>query len=187
MVFGRSSPGEHASIYQTRMPAHGVFETSARLSAGVAPHTRLRWGDYNGVANDPIDPARIWVYGGYGITNDRWATWIASLEPSVPGGAPALLALEEEPAPGALRVRSGGAATFEIEFVVERSGGVRLEVFDVTGRRVRLLSDGFRETGVHRAEWDGRSDDGASLASGLYWLRLRSEAGTATERVTFLK
>lgn len=57
---------------------------------------------------------------------------------------------------------------------------VRLEVFDVLGRRVRTLVATDQRTGFHHATWDGRDDRGRRVASGTYLYRLHTSRGTAT-------
>jgi len=63
-----------------------------------------------------------------------------------------------------------------IGFNLATSGHVRLEVFDVAGRSVAVLTDGAYATGTYRLRWDGRR-----LGPGLYFYRL-----TAGNRVSTL-
>ncbi len=49
---------------------------------------------------------------------------------------------------------------------------VRLEIFDVAGRRVSVLEDGFREAGSYSVTWDGTVSGGGTAASGIYFMRL---------------
>ena len=64
--------------------------------------------------------------------------------------------------------RDGTTIRYELDTQAE----VTLEVFDVTGRRVRVLDAGQRPAGVHTVDWDGRDVEGLSVASGLYLYRL---------------
>ncbi len=64
IVFERSSGSEYASVYETRLPAGGTMDASKLVKAGVAANTSGRWGDYDGVANDPSNASIIWSYGG---------------------------------------------------------------------------------------------------------------------------
>ncbi|MCK5833127.1 T9SS type A sorting domain-containing protein [bacterium] len=48
--------------------------------------------------------------------------------------------------------------------------GVRLEVFDISGRRVNSF-DREMSAGLNRITWDGLADDGSQLPSGLYLFR----------------
>ena len=63
---------------------------------------------------------------------------------------------------------------------------VRLELFDVTGRRVRVLRDGLVPQGAHIVPWDGRNDAGGASHSGIYFARARSGTGSAVARITLL-
>ena len=45
---------------------------------------------------------------------------------------------------------------------------VRAQVFDQAGRLVRRLCEGTLPTGRHAVAWDGRSEDGCRVASGVY-------------------
>jgi hypothetical protein len=48
----------------------------------------------------------------------------------------------------------------------------RLEVFDVSGRRVRLIFQGPAERGRYVRTWDRRDDQGRKISRGLYLVRL---------------
>ncbi|MEO1077843.1 MAG: T9SS type A sorting domain-containing protein, partial [Bacteroidota bacterium] len=61
------------------------------------------------------------------------------------------------------------------------SEDARVEVFDLLGRRVATLADGFRVVGEHRVKLDA-----AGLPSGVYVVRLSTPSTTLTERVTVL-
>ena len=52
---------------------------------------------------------------------------------------------------------------------------VRVTVFDLRGRLVRMLFDGRVDAGTRSFVWDGRDGDGAAAASGVYFVRLLSE------------
>jgi len=62
-----------------------------------------------------------------------------------------------------------------VPYVLGEDGYVRLAVYDMLGRKVRVLFEGRQEAGRHRAYWDGRDEDGRPVASGIYILKL--EAG----------
>jgi hypothetical protein len=72
----------------------------------------------------------------------------------------------------------------ELWFAMAEPGTAVVEVFDLRGRRVRTLLEDFRRAGIHRVSWDGRDAGGAGVASGVYYVRLRSSAGTSTRPVT---
>ena len=60
---------------------------------------------------------------------------------------------------------------------------IRLEVFDVTGRSVRLLASGLHNGGEHQAVFSP-----GEAASGVYLVRLQGDAGFSDSRtVSFVK
>ena len=67
------------------------------------------------------------------------------------------------------------------------SYGVKLSIYDVSGRLVRTLVDAQQVAGPHVAVWNGTDDSGRGVASGHYYARIN--AGTFSEKVgiTILK
>ena len=59
-----------------------------------------------------------------------------------------------------------------IRFQLPSENRVRLAIYDVAGRRVRLLLDDLRPAGQHSVQWDGLADGGEPVRSGTYFLRL---------------
>ncbi len=57
-------------------------------------------------------------------------------------------------------------------FDLHRAGHVSLNVYDVTGRRVARLVDATLTPGVHNVTWDGLTDSGVRLSSGVYMYEL---------------
>lgn len=87
MVFSRSGPSGFGSILYTGRRSTdplGALQSSALLKAGTAHYVRLdgggrnRWGDYAGVAADPVNPRLIWFYNEYASAVNTWATWVGS-------------------------------------------------------------------------------------------------------------
>lgn len=74
-----------------------------------------------------------------------------------------------------------------IGFELARGGDVRLEIFDVTGRRVALLADGWREPGVHAAVWRDLGGAGAAPGAGGYYARLSAGGASSTRGVRLIR
>ena len=70
-----------------------------------------------------------------------------------------------------------------LRFDLPRAGQTRLEIFDVTGRRVRMLVDGAMEPGWYTPVWDGRDTLGRPVSSGVYFVRFESGDFHATQKV----
>ncbi len=67
----------------------------------------------------------------------------------------------------------GGAST-SINFQLPRAEFVQLEIYDMLGRKLRTMIEAKRAAGVYSAQWDGRSDAGLPVNSGVYFYRLRA-------------
>jgi predicted outer membrane repeat protein len=65
---------------------------------------------------------------------------------------------------------------------------VSLKIYDVAGRLVRTLLGGQElEAGVHAYEWDGKSDEGRPVASGIYFYRIEAGGFTASRKMILLR
>jgi hypothetical protein len=74
-----------------------------------------------------------------------------------------------------------------IAFELAESGGVKVEIVDARGRRIRRLFVGDLEQGPHELVWDGRDDAGASAASGVYRVLLQTPEGVRSRPAVLLK
>jgi hypothetical protein len=70
-----------------------------------------------------------------------------------------------------------------IRFELPEAASVRLQVFDVHGRRVVTLADTGRGAGVHEVHWDGRDAGDQTVASGVYFLRMQVGAHVTTTKL----
>jgi hypothetical protein len=71
------------------------------------------------------------------------------------------------------RVRAGRTS---LRFALRQPGFVRLEVFDVAGRRVATLIDGERGAGEHEIAWDATVPGGGARRA-IYFARLETAEG----------
>jgi len=70
--------------------------------------------------------------------------------------------------------------TTTIRFALPVASRVRLEVYDLLGRKVRTLANTFYPPGEHQVEWNRRTADGALASPGLYFYRI--DAGQYREK-----
>jgi photosystem II stability/assembly factor-like uncharacterized protein len=75
----------------------------------------------------------------------------------------------------------------EIAFALPERSAVRVEILDVTGRRIRTLVDEPMDAGRYSRTWDGRDGQGAPAASGVYFARLHTEHGTRGVKISLLR
>jgi len=77
------------------------------------------------------------------------------------------------------------ATTFAFELAADSR--VELKVYDLSGRCVATLFDGYASAGPRRVAWSGDADDGGRLSSGTYLARLRTDSGVTSRKVVLTK
>jgi flagellar hook assembly protein FlgD len=65
-------------------------------------------------------------------------------------------------------------------------GRVQLAVYDVTGELVTTLMDGEYAAGRYEVTWGGRDNSGLSVASGVYFCRLRVGSLSVTRKMVLV-
>ncbi|MGH1362457.1 MAG: FG-GAP-like repeat-containing protein [Calditrichia bacterium] len=74
-----------------------------------------------------------------------------------------------------------------IQFEIPSALDVRINIYNALGQKVRSLLNENRGPGVHTVKWDGRSNDGSRVASGMYIYSMTAGNITLTKRMTLLK
>jgi len=113
-----------------------------------------------------------------------WANVFRSIATDTPEGGPAVRSFVNAlggNAPNPFRDETS------ISYSVAGPSHVALRIFDVTGRRVSTLEDRVLPSGEFRTRWDGRNDQGRSVASGVYFYRIDIGGWSRTERLVKLK
>ncbi|NOZ56539.1 MAG: T9SS type A sorting domain-containing protein [Calditrichaeota bacterium] len=70
---------------------------------------------------------------------------------------------------------------------VPHAARLRVVLYDVRGRQIRTLFDGFTRPQSLRLTWDGRSSNGRSCPSGIYLCRAQLGSHTQTRRILLLR
>lgn len=74
----------------------------------------------------------------------------------------------------------------KIPFGLDTSGNVKIDIYDVTGRIVRTLVNGFYQIG-DVVEWDGRDDRNRSVASGVYVYQIRFQNRLLSKKMLMVR
>ncbi len=64
---------------------------------------------------------------------------------------------------------------------------VRAAIYNSSGKKIRSLYSGELSSGVHALTWHGKTDDGALLPSGTYYLVLKSAEYKRSQKLILLK
>ena len=74
-----------------------------------------------------------------------------------------------------------------LSFALARTGHVRLEILDLSGRRIRVLEDREFTAGTHGIAWDGRDAAGRRTAPGVYLARLAGPGVSGVLRLAHIR
>jgi len=96
---------------------------------------------------------------------------------ATPAAMPDIRAIAPNPFNGSTTVR------FELPFPARTS----VAVYNVSGQKVRELLSGNLPPGVHSVTWDGLTERGSRVSSGVYICRLEAGGHILARAVTFVK
>jgi hypothetical protein len=74
-----------------------------------------------------------------------------------------------------------------IEFSLPRASFISLEIYNITGSRVRTLVNERLTAGHKAVTWDGRDDLGNPVSSGIFIYRLRADHESITKKMLLLR
>ncbi|MBK9304212.1 MAG: T9SS type A sorting domain-containing protein [bacterium] len=75
-----------------------------------------------------------------------------------------------------------------LRFALSAEGPVTLEIYDLSGRRVRqLLRSESLPACEHAVVWDGRDDEGRAAAAGVYLVSLRTREKSFSGKIVLVK
>ena len=74
-----------------------------------------------------------------------------------------------------------------ISFGLPAAVQVRLAVYDLTGKLVRMLQDGPLSAGYHRVQWDVRDWRGQTVGSGKYLCKITAGEESASRHMVVVR
>jgi hypothetical protein len=77
--------------------------------------------------------------------------------------------------------------TTQINFDIPRNSQVNLTIYNVLGQKVKTLINETLPAKKYKVDWDGTSDSGAKVASGIYFYKLQAGEFVQTKKMVMLK
>jgi len=77
--------------------------------------------------------------------------------------------------------------TTTINYDVPQNGKVKMVIYDLMGREVRILMHHDLLAGYHTLTWDGKNNIGQIASAGLYFCQLNGQDYTKTIKMLLLK
>jgi hypothetical protein len=86
VVYSETGPSSYVSLhagFQSATATPGSITGFRLLASGLAGYKGNRWGDYVGVATDPVNPHAVWQAGEYPNSVGSWSTRVSMLTDDV--------------------------------------------------------------------------------------------------------
>jgi hypothetical protein len=124
------------------------------------------------VEGSPLSPNNRWVWRLRVVTSDVEP-------PELPPPTSMVTFLGSQPNP------FGESTTLTFSVATETRVGI--SIYDVAGRRVRVLEDRVHRPGEHALTWDGRDQRGVPVSGGTYLCRIEAEGTVLTRTIVLIK
>ena len=99
--------------------------------------------------------------------------------------------VEEAPEPVAFSITGNYPNPFNpettIQFSLDMESLVSLNIFDVTGQKIKALVADHIPAGSHAVVWDGTDDAGTAVASGIYFCRMQAGGKILVHRMALMR
>jgi len=163
-----ASPASDFAYYKVLAGPSMVFEESSLVGTSIVPNM-----DLTGIIDN-------WVFV---VTVDDADLESASSSPvgvsDVPQAVTRVQLHSAVPNPFNPRTTIG--------YATPRKGHVRLSVFDLSGRLVKVLVDEAVASGQHQVIWYGKDRSGRQVPSGIYISRLEADGQVLTDRMALIR
>lgn len=202
-TFGGASDDRGYSVYPTRDGGYmitGTTESSGAQSIDIYAIKTDLFGDriwsrnYGGAKSDFgrmvfQDQGRDYMIVGYSYsyTNGGSDIFIAKLggdatpvedddQPIIPMG---YVLSQNYPNPFNLTTR--------INYTIPRRAVVSLTIYNILGQVIREWQFEPQPAGIYSIDWDGSSDRGGGVSSGIYFMQIKSEDFSDTKKMVLIK
>jgi hypothetical protein len=175
-------------------PACSMYAWEIRVKARGATSVELRWDPELLPASGEVD---LWVPSTGQILVSSLRNASSCLVPLINGRQIIEVRLNAQASPvGTVPAATSLGANFPNPFNPSTTiacdlaapSRVSLQVFDASGRLVRVLAAGQDLTaGHHELTWNGRDDAGRAVAGGVYFYRLDAGSYHETRKMTLVK
>ncbi len=77
--------------------------------------------------------------------------------------------------------------TTTIAYSVKEEAEVSIDVYNLKGQKIKTLVNDHKQPGNYNVIWEGRDDNGNSVASGIYFYRLKSGNESGAKKMVLMK
>ncbi len=75
----------------------------------------------------------------------------------------------------------------ELRFYIPEAAHVKLEIYNLLGQSIRVLTEGQMVAGSHIFRWDGKDDFGTAVSSGVYLYRISAGGFLGVKKMVLMR
>ncbi len=168
-------------LYMTLFPSIGVHGRFGGLVYSEDPSATVQEMEFTATGNQWF-PVVVYRSDGSNLSTpvQYRLTWLEITAAAVESETPTKFSFR-----GGYPNPSPGNTT--MQFSLPSEGPVKMTIHNVRGERVKTLIRETLSAGRHERAWNGRDEEGGTVASGTYWVRLEAAGEIQTKRVTVIR
>ena len=74
-----------------------------------------------------------------------------------------------------------------LNYTLVNPGIIHLAIYDVLGKQIYTIHDGYQREGGHNVQWTGVNQNGNQVPSGVYFFKLETKSNTITKKMVLTK
>ncbi|MCK9310298.1 MAG: C25 family cysteine peptidase, partial [Candidatus Cloacimonetes bacterium] len=74
-----------------------------------------------------------------------------------------------------------------IQFSLKEKSQVNMDIYNISGQKVRSLVNSLMPSGTHNIHWNGQDNSGKAVSSGVYFVKMNSGKYTSTKKMILMK
>ena len=74
-----------------------------------------------------------------------------------------------------------------IEYLIPSASNILFKIYDMSGKEIRILYNGYHNSGSAKIIWDGKDKNSQSVASGIYFYSIVSGRNSLVKKLTLVK
>ncbi|MBI5805199.1 T9SS type A sorting domain-containing protein [candidate division TA06 bacterium] len=78
-------------------------------------------------------------------------------------------------------------ALANIQYSLDKTQHVSLNIYNITGQRVKTLINGKQNAGIYNLTWSGTNEQGQRLSNGVYFICQKTEDITQTQKISLIR
>ena len=156
-----------------------IFDRTGKIMDSVNYSNKAPWYP----EADGLGPSLELISAFY--DNSIASSWrVSSIDGGSPGRPNSATSVENNILDGKLKIYPNPAITYaNIEFTLEYSGNIEIEIIDLLGNHVRTILSGYYDAGNYSSFWDGTNDRGTLVGRGMYILNIKTNKGIIRDKL----